>query len=68
MDKDKEIERLKKQLSAKDEKIKSLKKEVREAKRQRRLASKKKDVRTVTLSEEQERLLSSLLKDIDSLS
>ena len=68
MNKDKKIERLEQKLSKALEENKKLKSEVRKAKSEKREASKKKDVRSVMLSEEQEQLLSSLLGDIDSQS
>lgn len=68
--KEKEIKRLEKELKKRDKelesakiKLKECKKEIKELKH----ASKKK-VRTITLNEEQERLLSSLSGGIDSLS
>lgn len=68
MNKDKKIERLEQKLAKALEENKQLKSEVRKAKNENRKSSKKKDVRTVTLSEEQEQLLSSLLEGIGSLS
>lgn len=68
MNKDKEIERLEQKLAKALEENKKLKSEVRKAKSEKRKASKKKDVRSVMLSEEQEQLLSSLLEDIGSQS
>ena len=68
MNKDKKIERLEQKLAKALEDNKQLKSEVRKAKNEKRKSSKKKDVRTVTLSEEQEQLLSSLLENIGSLS
>ena len=68
MNKDKKIERLEQKLAKALKENKQLKSEVRKAKNEKRKSSKKKDVRTVTLSEEQEQLLSSLLEDIGSLS
>ena len=68
MNKDKKIERLEQKLAKALEENKQLKSEVRKAKNEKRKSSKKKDVRTVTLSEEQEQLLSSLLEAIGSLS
>ena len=64
MNKDKKIERLEQKLAKALEENKKLKSEVRKAKSEKREASKKKDVRSVMLSEEQEQLLSSLLEDI----
>ena len=68
MNKDKKIERLEQKLAKANSRIKELETEVRKAKSDKSKESKKKDVRTVTLSEEQERLLLSLLGDIDSQS
>ena len=68
MNKDKKIERLEQKLAKALKENKQLKSEVRKVKNEKRKSSKKKDVRTVTLSEEQEQLLSSLLEDIGSLS
>lgn len=68
MNKDKKIERLEQKLAKAEERIKSLESEVRNAKKESSRESKKKDVRTITLTEEQERLLSDLLGDISSLS
>ena len=64
MNKDKKIERLEQKLAKALEENRMLKSEVRKAKSEKREASKKKDVRSVMLSEEQEQLLSSLLEDI----
>ena len=68
MNKDKKIERLEQKLAKALKENKQLKSEVRKAKNEKCKLSKKKDVRTVTLSKEQEQLLSSLLEDIGSLS
>ena len=61
MNKDKKIERLEQKLAKAQEEIKELKSDVRKAKRATSKASKKKDVRTVTLSREQQQLLLKLL-------
>ena len=61
MNKDKKIERLEQKLAKAQEEIKELKSDVRKAKRANSKASKKKDVRTVTLSKEQQQLLWKLL-------
>ena len=61
MNKDKKIERLEQKLAKAQEEIKELKSDVRKAKRANSKASKKKDVRTVTLSKEQQQLLLKLL-------
>jgi len=61
MNKDKKIERLEQKLAKAQEEIKELKSDVRKAKRSNCKASKKKDVRTVTLSKEQQLLLLKLL-------
>ena len=61
MKKDKKIERLEQKLAKAQEEIKELKSDVRKAKRSNCKASKKKDVRTVTLSKEQQLLLLKLL-------
>ena len=61
MNKDKKIELLERKLSKAQEEIKELKSEVRNAKRASSKAFKKKDARTITLSEEQQRLLLKLL-------
>ena len=66
----KEIKRLEKELKKRDEELEYAKKRLKECKKEikeLKHASKKK-ARTVVLSEEQERLLSSLLGDTDSLS
>lgn len=67
MNKDKKIERLERQLARLREENQQLKSDVRSAKKEVAKANKKKDVRTITLSEEQEQLLSALLGDISSL-
>lgn len=64
MNKDKKIERLKQKLAKAQEEIKQLRSDVRKAKREKSKASKKKEDRTVTLTKEQQRLLSMLLGDI----
>lgn len=64
MNKDKKIERLEQKLAKVLEENKKLKSDVRKAKREKSQASKKKEGRTVTLTEEQQRLLSMLLGDI----
>ena len=61
MNKDKKIERLEQKLAKAQEEIKELKSDVRKAKRAKGKASKKKDVRTVTLTKEQQQLLLRLL-------
>ena len=61
MNKDKKIERLEQKLAKAQEEIKELKSDVRKAKRANSKASKKKDVRTVTLTKEQQQLLWKLL-------
>lgn len=61
MNKDKKIERLERKLAKAQEEIKELKSDVRKAKRANSKSLKKKDVRTVTLTEEQQRLLLKLL-------
>lgn len=66
MNKDKKIERLERQLAKLREENQQLKSDVRKAKKNSSKANKKKDVRTITLSEEQEQLLSALLGDISS--
>lgn len=63
MNKDKKIERLEQKLAKAQEEIRVLKSDVRKAKREKSQASKKKDVRTITLTKEQQRLLSKLLND-----
>ena len=67
MNKDKKIERLERQLARLREENQQLKSDVRSAKKEVAKANKKKDVRTITLSKEQEQLLSALLGDISSL-
>ena len=64
MNKDKKIERLEKKLAKALEENQKLKSEVRKAKREKSKASKKKEGRTITLTKEQQRLLSMLLGDI----
>jgi len=64
MNKERKIERLEQKLAKAQEEIKQLKSEVRKSKREKSKSSKKKEDRTVTLTEEQERLLSMLLGDI----
>lgn len=64
MNKDKKIERLEQKLAKAQEEIKQLRSDVRKAKREKSKASKKKEDRTVTLTKEQQRLLSMLLGDI----
>ena len=61
MNKDKKIERLERKLAKAQEEIKELKSDVRKAKQANSKSSKKKDVRTVTLTKEQQRLLLKLL-------
>ena len=61
MNKDKRIERLEQKLAKAQEEIKELKSDVRKAKLESSKASKKKDVRTVTLTKEQQQLLLKLL-------
>ena len=61
MNKDKKIERLEQKLAKAQEEIKELKSDVRRAKQESSKASKKKDARTITLTEEQQQLLSKLL-------
>ena len=61
MNKDKKIELLEQKLAKAQEEIKELKSDVRKAKRANNKASKKKDTRTVTLTKEQQQLLSKLL-------
>lgn len=68
MDKDKKIARLEQQVAKLRKENQQLKSDVRKAKKKASEADKKKDVRTVTLSKEQEQLLSDLLGDISSLS
>ena len=64
MNKDKKIERLEQKHAKAQEEIKQLRSDVRKAKREKSKASKKKEDRTVTLTKEQQRLLSMLLGDI----
>ena len=64
MNKDKKIERLEQKLAKAQEEIKQLRSDVRKAKREKSKASIKKEDRTVTLTKEQQRLLSMLLGDI----
>ena len=64
MNKDRKIERLEQKLAKAQEEIRQLKLDVRKAKREKSKASKKKEDRTVTLTKEQQRLLSMLLGDI----
>lgn len=61
MNKDKKIERLEQKLEKAKEEIKLLKADAKNTKKQERNNSKKKDVRTVVLTKEQEQLLSKLL-------
>lgn len=61
MNKDRKIERLEHRLAKALEENKKLKSDVRRAKRERNEASKKKDAKTITLTKEQQRLLSKLL-------
>ena len=61
MNKDKKIERLEQKLAKALEENKKLKSDARKARRERNEASKKKDARTITLTKEQQRLLSKLL-------
>lgn len=61
MNKDKKIERLEQKLAKAEKEIKELKSDVRKAKRENSKTSKKKDVRTIKLTREQQRLLSKLL-------
>lgn len=61
MNKDKKIERLEQKLEKAKEEIKLLKADAKKTKKQERNNSKKKDVRTVVLTKEQEQLLSKLL-------
>ena len=67
MNKEKKIERLERQLAKLREENRQLKSDVRKVKKDSSNENKKKDVRTITLSEEQEQLLSALLGDISSL-
>ena len=68
MNKEKKIERLERQLAKLRKENRQLKSDVRKVKKDRSNENKKKDVRTITLSEEQEKLLSDLLGDISSQS
>ena len=68
MNKDKKIERLERQLAKLREENRQLKSDVRKVKKDSSNENKKKDVRRITLSEEQEMLLSDLLGDISFLS
>lgn len=68
MNKEKKIERLERQLAKLREENRQLKSDVRKVKKDSSNENKKKDVRTITLSEEQEKLLSDLLGDISSQS
>lgn len=61
MNKDKKIERLEQKLEKAKEEIKLLKADAKKTKKQESNNSKKKDVRTVVLTKEQEQLLSKLL-------
>ena len=61
MNKDKKIERLEKKLEAAKQENRKLKSEGRKAKNEQAKAYKKKDARTIALSEERQRLLSMLL-------
>lgn len=63
MNKDKKIERLEQKLAKAREEIKQLKSDARKAKREKSKESKKKEDRTVILTNEQQRLLSMLLSD-----
>ena len=67
MNKDKKIERLEQKLAKAQEEIKELKSDVRRTKRESSKASKKKDVRTITLTKEQLQSLSKLLNGTLSL-
>ena len=68
MNKDKKIERLERQLAKLRKENRQLKSDVRKVKKDSSNENKKKDVRRITLSEEQEMLLSDLLGDISFLS
>ena len=68
MNKEKKIERLERQLAKLREENRQLKSDVRKVKKDSSNENKKKDVRTITLSAEQEKLLSDLLGDISSQS
>ena len=68
---EKEIKRLEKELKKRDAALEATKKKLKECKAElskEKRESKKKAVRTIVLSEEQERLLSSLLGDTSSQS
>ena len=68
MNKDKKIARLEQQVAKLSKENKQLKSDARKANKKASKADKKKDVRTITLNKEQERLLSDLLGDISSQS
>lgn len=68
MNNEKKIERLERQLAKLRKENRQLKSDVRKVKKDSSNENKKKDVRTITLSEEQEKLLSDLLGDISSQS
>lgn len=68
MNKEKKIERLERQLAKLRKENRQLKSDVRKVKKDSSNENKKKDIRTITLSEEQEKLLSDLLGDISSQS
>ena len=68
MNNEKKIERLERQLAKLREENRQLKSDVHKVKKDSSNENKKKDVRTITLSEEQEKLLSDLLGDISSQS
>ena len=61
MNKDKKIERLERKIAEVQSENNKLKSEVRKVKSDQRKASKKKDVKILTLNKEQQRLLSKLL-------
>lgn len=61
MDKDKQIEKLQKQLADARNENKSIKKENRKLQRELNGTRKKKEVKTIKLTEEQEQFLSNLL-------
>ena len=68
---EKEIKRLEKELKKRDAALEATKNKLKECRaelRKEKRESKKKAVRTIVLSEEQERLLSSLLGDTGSQS
>ena len=70
MNKDIKIARLEAKLNKAQEEMKKLKAEVRAAKAENRKSSKKKDAKSITLSKEQQQLLSKLLSGtltLDSL-